>query len=54
MEKVADDILEGLQCLFCGRYFTGRHGHEAVCSFCFDGLEDEEQIKYIRATKNVL
>lgn len=34
MDEIADDMINGLSCSWCGIYFTEEHGHPVVCKEC--------------------
>lgn len=35
MGQIAEDILEGWCCAYCGVYFTEPHGYPVVCEDCY-------------------
>lgn len=42
MGEIADDMIDGYACSWCGIYFDGEHGYPVVCSSCYgDWLEDD-------------
>lgn len=41
MGELAEDMLDGLMCSWCGVYFIKPHGHPVVCKSCAkDRTED--------------
>jgi hypothetical protein len=37
MAEIADDIVTGACCSWCGTYFCAEHGYPVVCNLCADG-----------------
>lgn len=37
MGELADDMIEGASCSWCGVYFEGTHGYPVVCKDCAEG-----------------
>jgi hypothetical protein len=35
MGTTADDIVNGLQCSWCGTYFKEEHGYPVLCNDCY-------------------
>ena len=36
MGELADDMIEGLSCSWCGIYFEEAHGYPVVCETCWE------------------
>lgn len=36
MGQIADDIINGLQCSFCGVCFENEHGYPVACCDCWN------------------
>jgi hypothetical protein len=34
--SIADDMVSGFQCSYCGTLFRGEHGYSVLCNSCFD------------------
>lgn len=43
MGEIADDIITGLSCSWCGTYFREEHGHPVVCVPCFKDWKAKNQ-----------
>ncbi len=43
MGEIADDIVDGTCCSFCGIYFVESHGFPVLCSDCFEGTPPAER-----------
>ncbi len=41
MGQIADDIINGVSCSWCGIYFTGYDGLPVVCQHCFNQSPDD-------------
>jgi len=54
MGEIADDMVEGFACTWCGVYFEQSHGYPVVCTSCFDGWRQEKQIGWKRGKKRLL
>lgn len=37
MGQIADDMIDGTSCSWCGVYFEGTHGYPVLCNDCFKG-----------------
>lgn len=44
MGTMADDIINGFQCSWCGIYFKEEHGYPVLCDDCWKNAT-KEQIK---------
>ena len=44
MGEIADDMIDGLMCSFCGTYFEEEHGYPVVCRGCWAGLTSQQII----------
>ncbi len=40
MGDIADDMICGLTCSYCGVYFESEHGYPVLCSSCHTNDED--------------
>ena len=41
MGEIADDMIDGFMCSWCGVYFENDHGYPVACDSCWeDALED--------------
>ena len=49
MGEIADDIIEGFQCSWCGVCFEEEHGYPVVCSSCWND-EKKENPKAFKAS----
>jgi len=54
MGELADDMIEGASCQWCGQYFEEEHGHPVVCKECWTDTTLEERKNVIKATYNLL
>jgi len=43
MGEIADDVISGAACSWCGVYFTEEHGYPVICKGCWRGSEPEER-----------
>ena len=50
MGEIADDMIEGASCQWCGQYFTEEHGYPVVCSECWATASKEERKNVQKAT----
>jgi len=50
MGQIADDIINGFQCSWCGICFKGEHGYPVACHDCYDDATKEERKDIQRAT----
>ncbi len=50
MGEVADDILSGLQCSWCGVMFEADHGYPVVCEDCWENAKPEQRKTIQKAT----
>lgn len=53
MGAIADDMVDGSSCSYCGVYFERPHGHPVLCKDCFAD-EPEEDSVYPMATEKEL
>ena len=51
MGEIAELIIQGEQCSFCGIEFVEPHGYPVICEQCFHGLTEEEQEDVVLADK---
>lgn len=53
MGDIADDIISGFMCSWCGQCFEDEHGYPVVCDACGSGVSNTELKKagLQRATK---
>ena len=42
MGEMADDMIEGASCSWCGVYFKKEHGYPVVCFSCGKGKSDKQ------------
>lgn len=49
MGEIADDLISGLACAWCGIYFEDEHGYEVACNDCFD-----DSIKELNGSEDIL
>jgi len=35
MGEIADDLIEGHSCSWCGTYFKEKHGYPVLCQSCY-------------------
>ena len=54
MGELADDLMEGRCCEWCGIYFEADHGYPVICRGCFAEATPEERNGVQRATINEL
>lgn len=54
MGQVADDMIEGFACSWCGIYFVESHGYPVLCRECFAKSTKEERSGLQRATQKEL
>ena len=45
MGELADDMIEGRSCSWCGIYFVEEHGYPVVCKDCAEGHTAEELLE---------
>jgi hypothetical protein len=45
MGEMADDMVNGFSCSWCGIYFKKEHGYPVVCKSCAEGKRDKELLK---------
>jgi len=45
MGDLADDMIEGYSCSWCGIYFMDSHEYPVVCKTCAEGKSDKELLK---------
>lgn len=45
MGEMADDLIDGAACSWCGMYFEKEHGYPVVCDGCREGYSDKELAK---------
>lgn len=50
MGDIADDIIDGFSCSWCGVYFVEEHGYPVICKDCYENSTKQE--KKIRITKS--
>jgi hypothetical protein len=43
MGEIADDIIDGRSCAWCGSMFTVKHGYPVVCKGCWKEATPEER-----------
>jgi hypothetical protein len=41
MGEIADDVISGHCCSWCGVYFEDEHGYPVVCHFCSKGCTQD-------------
>lgn len=41
MGELADDMIDGASCSWCGVYFSKEHGYPVVCESCAKGYSNE-------------
>lgn len=46
MGDIADDVISGFQCTWCGVCFQKEHGWPVVCFSCGKGVKKKELEKY--------
>ena len=42
MGQIAEDVINGFQCSWCGQLFKGEHGYPVVCYDCGHGVSNKE------------
>jgi hypothetical protein len=42
MGEIANDMIDGSSCSWCGCYFEEEHGYPVVCKECFDDWVKED------------
>ena len=45
MGEIADDMIDGASCSWCGIYFVKEHGYPVVCKSCADGQTNDQLLK---------
>lgn len=53
MGSIADDIEVGKQCSECGVMFEKEHGYPVVCTDCFNGYLDNQDVPDLPRAKIV-
>jgi len=53
MGELADDMVNGLSCSWCGIHFKEEHGYPVICKDCFGdfvgwGTADEEKARLLK------
>lgn len=43
MGELADDLIEGFSCSWCGIYFEEAHGYPVVCNGCWKDSTEQER-----------
>jgi len=43
MGDIADDIIDGFQCSWCGVCFTQEHGYPVACNDCWKSATNQER-----------
>lgn len=54
MGELADDMVNGQSCSWCGVYFDEDHGYPVICKDCFDDYKEEDYTKSLAETKHQL
>ena len=54
MGQIADDIVNGLQCSWCGICFEKAHGYPVLCMSCYDNSNKEDRLHLSRAAEEEL
>ena len=42
MGELADDMVDGYSCSWCGIYFVEAHGYPVVCNSCAEGHSNKQ------------
>ena len=50
MGEIADDMIDGASCSWCGVYFSEEHGYPVACESCWDD-EKERNPKEFKKVK---
>lgn len=45
MGEIADDMIDGACCSYCGVYFEQEHGYPVICDHCWNDEQLSEQEK---------
>ena len=45
MGEIADDMICGFSCSWCGIYFQKEHGYPVICKTCFKNWREENPQK---------
>ena len=51
MGEIADSVLDGACCEWCGVFFAKEHGHPVVCTACWTNSSASERAGHQRATE---
>ena len=54
MGQIANDIINGFQCSWCGICFEKAHGHPVLCDDCFRDSTKKERDGLPKATEKEL
>ena len=54
MGEVADDMIVGLSCSWCGVYFVEEHGYPVLCKDCWKGSTAQDRQRIQKAISNEL
>lgn len=54
MGEVANDMIEGFACSWCGVYFKSEHGYPVLCRDCYGGASRKERKEFQRAKNREL
>jgi hypothetical protein len=46
MGEMADDVINGFMCSWCGTCFDGEHGYPVLCFECRKGMKKKEMEKH--------
>lgn len=54
MGQIADDMINGFQCSWCGVCFEGEHGYPVACHSCWrEAMKDPKNRKDFKRTKTI-
>jgi hypothetical protein len=45
MGELADDMLDGFSCSYCGIYFQSPHGYPVLCRDCKEDAEPDDPLQ---------
>ena len=54
MGEIADDLIAGRTCSWCGVMFTKEHGYPVVCKGCWHDAKPRERVDVQRAIYPVI
>lgn len=54
MGEIADQMVNGSACQWCGVLFEKEHGYPVICRNCFDNSTRKERRHIVKATEKEL